>query len=113
MEGRTFEDQACQRYIDGELTSEELDRAFDTLISAIHHQIFQDVYPWAEFRTVDIAKGDTFFGLKQHIVPFLDRTFAELKRAPFASGPQGFASRGAHYLRDQRPVRSEHPAAEK
>src|ERR1017187_3667912 len=47
---------------------------------AIHHYIFQDVYPWAgRFRTVNIARSGQFlFAVAEHVVPALTTVFGEL-----------------------------------
>ena len=45
----------------------------------IHHFLFQDVYAWAgEFRTVPIAKGDSFFARPEHIGSELQKLFHRL-----------------------------------
>lgn len=96
-----FEAQATNFRI-RQLEHKALVGSFDTLhLRAVHHHIFRDVYTWAgEFRTVDISKGGQLFGLKQHIVPFLEKTFAELQKEHYLAGAdsKGFANRGAHYL---------------
>jgi cell filamentation protein len=85
-----------------ELLSSPKPGRFDSAhLQGIHHYIFQDVYPWAgEFRTVDISKGGHLFGLTQHIVSSLDKTFDDLKKERHLSGADrgGFANRGAYYL---------------
>jgi cell filamentation protein len=70
-------------------------------IQAIHHHIFQDVYPWAEeFRTVDISKGGNLFGLSKHVVSSINKTCAELKKERDLNGANQrlFANRGTYYL---------------
>ena len=48
---------------------------------AIHHHLFQDVYPWAgRFRTLRIAKGESVFCYPEHIAAQMSGTFAELKK---------------------------------
>jgi cell filamentation protein, protein adenylyltransferase len=54
---------------------------------AVHHHLFQDVYPWAgRFRTVRIAKGGSMFCYPEHISAQMQTTFSGLK--------------AQHYLRD-------------
>jgi cell filamentation protein len=70
-------------------------------LQSIHHYIFQDVYEWAgEFRTVDISKSGNLFGLTQHIVPFLDKTFEHLRNERYLSGldRERLLKRAAYYL---------------
>ena len=45
------------------LEAQPLSGQFDLAhLQAIHHHIFQDIYPWAgELRTIDIAKGQSYF----------------------------------------------------
>jgi cell filamentation protein len=66
-------------------------------LQAIHRHIFQDVYPWAgELRTVDIAKGRSYFASHRYLVSSAQTIFARLKqeqhlrglaREPSQSGP--------------------------
>ena len=96
-----FEGTATARRI-AELAHHPIRGTFDTShLQAIHRYIFQDVYAWAgEFRTVDISKGGHLFGLYQHIVPFLHKTFVELQMEKYLAGTRlkHFAHRAAHYL---------------
>ena len=47
----------------------------------IHKYVFQDVYAWAgEFRTVPIAKGNSFFARPGHIGPELQKLFSAIRR---------------------------------
>lgn len=56
-------------------------------LKAIHHHFFSDVYEWAgQERTVDIAKGNSYFGNKQYLSKELNKLFSKLK--------------ADHYLRD-------------
>jgi fido (protein-threonine AMPylation protein) len=67
----------------------------------IHHYLFQDVYAWAgEFRTVPIAKGNSFFARPEHIQPELQKLFHQLAGEQFLRGidSSGFCRRAAHYL---------------
>ena len=47
----------------------------------IHRYLFQDVYARAgEFRTVPIAKGNSFFARPEHIGPELQKLFSAIRR---------------------------------
>jgi cell filamentation protein len=49
-------------------------------LKAIHNHFFRDVYEWAgKERTVDIAKGDSYFCHQQFITKELDKLFSKLK----------------------------------
>jgi cell filamentation protein len=97
----TFEEQATNFRL-RQLEHKPLAGAFDTRhLQGIHHHIFQDLYTWAgEFRTVDLSKAGSLFGLVQHIDPSLNRTFAELQieRHLNGAGLKRFSSRAAYYL---------------
>lgn len=79
-------------------------------IQAIHHQLFQDVYPWAgENRTVNIAKGQPF-AQHENIVPFTQHLAAEISRANRLHGTSSeqFAHQLANFynqLNDIHPFR--------
>jgi cell filamentation protein len=67
----------------------------------IHHYLFQDVYAWAgEFRTVPIAKRNSFFARPEHIQAELQKLFHQLAGEQFLRGidSSGFCRRAAHYL---------------
>jgi fido (protein-threonine AMPylation protein) len=67
----------------------------------IHRYLFQDVYASAgEFRTVPIAKGNSFFARPEHIQAELQRVFHQLAGEQSLRGidPSGFCQRAAHYL---------------
>ena len=67
----------------------------------IHRYLFQDVYAWAgEFRTVPIAKGNSFFARPEHIGPELQKLFHQLAAEQSLRGKdsKGFCQRAAHYL---------------
>ena len=96
--------------LEADATSERIDQLKQTPISgkfdtrhllAIHHHIFQDVYPWAgELRTVNIGKSGGLFALQQHIVSTLAKTLEDLKQERYLSGAdlKRFCDRGAYYL---------------
>ncbi|TWA26362.1 cell filamentation protein [Sinorhizobium medicae] len=52
---------------------------------ALHHHLFQDVYPWAgEYRTIRTAKGSSMFCYPEHIEKEMNKQFARLKTPAFA-----------------------------
>jgi fido (protein-threonine AMPylation protein) len=69
------------------------------------------VYAWAgEFRTVPIAKGNSFFARPEHIGPELQKLFHQLAGEQSLRGKdsKGFCQRGAHYLGE---INALHPFA--
>jgi len=51
-------------------------------LRGIHRYLFQDVYEWAgEFRTVDIAKGNSYFAHVPYIESTLKDLFERLSKA--------------------------------
>jgi fido (protein-threonine AMPylation protein) len=77
----------------------------------IHHFLFQDVYAWAgEFRTVPIAKGNSFFARPEHIGPELQKLFHHLagERCLRGSDSKEFCQRAAYYLGE---INALHPFA--
>jgi cell filamentation protein len=74
--------QEVEGFIFGLKNQEELSHGnFDYAhLQAIHHHFFGDVYEWAgKERTVDIAKGNSYFCHKQYISKELDKLFSKLK----------------------------------
>jgi cell filamentation protein len=70
----------------------------------IHQHLFQDVYAWAgEFRTVPIAKGNSFFARPEHIRAELQKLFHQLAGEQYLRGidSKGFCQRAALPWRDQ------------
>jgi len=68
---------------------------------AIHHHLFQDVYPWAgRFRTVRLGKGGSMFCYPEHIAREMKALFAGLKRGRFLQGlsAEEFSTRAAGFL---------------
>jgi cell filamentation protein len=56
-------------------------------LSALHAQVFSQVYPWAgKLRQVDIAKGDTHFLKHQEIAYELEALFSNLTNSNFLVG---------------------------
>jgi cell filamentation protein len=79
---------------------------------ALHHHLFQDVYPWAgRFRTVRISKGGSMFCYPENIAGEMRRLFADLRRDAFLRGTtaDAFAQRAAHFLAELNAV---HPFRE-
>jgi len=53
----------------------------------IHRHLFQDVYAWAgEFRTVNLAKGNSFFARTGYICQELPKIFQRLASENFLHG---------------------------
>jgi cell filamentation protein len=71
-------------------------------LRAIHHAIFQDVFPWAgDFREVMTSRSGSFgFPPPQFILPSLETLFQALKAEHHlkALAPDTFALRAAQYL---------------
>lgn len=68
---------------------------------AIHHHLFQDVYPWAgKFRTVRIAKDGSAFCYPENIAPEMTRLFTSLRQKQFLKNLpwDGFAKEAAAFL---------------
>lgn len=70
-------------------------------LTGIHRYLFQDVYEWAgEFRTVDIAKGNSYFAHVTYIESTLRNLFERLSKEQHLRGlsQERFASRVAEVL---------------
>lgn len=70
-------------------------------LTAIHHFIFRDVYPWAgEFRKVDIFKGHSQFETHQNIKPMLLQLFDDCTRKRYFKGLSinDFAEQAGQFL---------------
>ena len=70
-------------------------------LQGIHRYLFQDVYEWAgDFRTVDIAKGNSYFAHVPYIESTLKGVFGELSEERHLRGlnQERFASRLAQIL---------------
>src|SRR5437879_3879648 len=70
-------------------------------LQRIHRYLFQDVYEWAgHFRTVDIAKGNSYFAHVLYVESTLKELFEKLSEAHHLSGlnQEKFTSRGAEIL---------------
>jgi cell filamentation protein len=93
-------DRVGQRSL--ELIEHPLSGLFDiTHLQRIHRYLFQDVYVWAgHFRTVDIAKGNSYFAHVPYIESTLKGLFEKLSAEQHLRGlnQEGFARRGAEIL---------------
>jgi cell filamentation protein len=93
-------DRVGQRSL--ELIERPLSGLFDIEhLQGIHRYLFQDVYEWAgDFRTVDIAKGDSYFAHVPYIESTLKGLFGELSEERHLRGlnQERFASRLAQIL---------------
>ena len=70
-------------------------------LRGIHRYLFQDVYEWAgEFRTVDIAKGNSYFAHVPYIESTLKDLFERLSKGQHLHGlnQERFADRVAEVL---------------
>ena len=97
----TFEaDRVGQRSL--ELLEHPLSVRFDTAhLQEIHRYLFQDVYEWAgQFRTVDMAKGDSYFARVPYIESTLNSLFGKLSGGKHFRGldQEAFAGRAAEIL---------------
>ena len=85
-----------------ELIENPLSGLFDVVhLQRIHRYLFQDVYEWAgHFRTVDIAKGKSFFAHVPYIRSTLEGLFARLseEQHPRGVSQEAFAHRAAEIL---------------
>ena len=93
-------DRVGQRSL--ELIENPLSGLFDVVhLQRIHRYLFQDVYEWAgHFRTVDIAKGKSFFAHVPYIRSTLEGLFARLseEQHPRGVSQEAFAHRAAEIL---------------
>ena len=93
-------DRVGQRSL--ELIEHPLTGLFDmTHLQQIHRYLFQDVYEWAGcFRTVDIAKGNSFFAHVPYIRSTLEALFEKLSDEQHlrSVNQEVFAHRGAEIL---------------
>jgi cell filamentation protein len=81
-------------------------------LKQIHQHLFQDVYAWAgEFRTVNMAKGNSFFARPEYIIPELQKVLDGLASEHFLRGAdsKGFCERAAFFLGEMNAV---HPFRE-
>jgi len=68
---------------------------------AIHHHLFQDVYPWAgKFRTVRMAKDGSAFCYPEHIAKEMRSTFGALAAHRYLRGlsREAFTIKAAEFL---------------
>lgn len=96
-----FEADATAERI-SQLSGKPISSKFDTHhLQAIHHHIFQDVYPWAgEFRTVNISRAKQFpFAFPEQIIPNLEKISRELARERLGKLEAAkFAARAGRYM---------------
>jgi cell filamentation protein len=81
-------------------------------LKQIHHHLFQDVYAWAgEFRTVNMAKGNSFFARPEYVLPELQKVLDRLASEHFLRGAdsQRFCERAAYLFAEINAV---HPFRE-
>jgi cell filamentation protein len=79
---------------------------------AVHHHLFQDVYPWAgRYRTVRTSKGGNMFCYPEHIRAQMERVFRQLKEDDFLRGRsfEGFMDGAAVFLSELNAI---HPFRE-
>src|SRR5437016_6530666 len=79
-------------------------------LQRIHRYLFQDVYEWAgHFRTVDIAKGKSFFAHVPYIRSTLEGLFARLRSEEHTSELQSLTNLVCRLLlekKNKRPYRA-------
>jgi cell filamentation protein len=79
---------------------------------AIHHHIFQDVYPWAgRYRTVRTAKDGNWFCYPEHISAEMTRIFRDLREQDFLRKKtfEEFVDGATHFLAELNAI---HPFRE-
>ena len=85
-----------------ELINNPLSGFFDVAhLQRIHRYLFQDVYEWSgQFRTVDIAKGNSYFAHVPYIRSTLEGLFEKLSNEQHLRGldQEAFARRAADIL---------------
>ena len=78
----------------------------------LKYHLFQDVFAWAgEFRTVNMARGNSFFARPEYIVPELQKVLDRLASEHLLRGAdsQGFCERAAYFFGEMNAV---HPFRE-
>jgi cell filamentation protein len=81
-------------------------------LKRIPHHLFQDVYAWAgEFRTVNMAKRNSFFARPEYIVPELQKVLDRRASEHLLRGAdsQGFCERATYFFGEMNAV---HPFRE-
>lgn len=85
-----------------ELGESPIHGSFDSAhLGRIHEYLFQDVYAWAgRFRTVAIAKGDSFFARPEHVAGGLENLCQKLANENALQKMEAakFCQRAAHYF---------------
>jgi cell filamentation protein len=96
-----------------ELSENPVSLGFDSNhLKRIHHHLFQDVYSWAgDFRTVNLAKGNSFFARPEYLISQLRNVLDRLVREAFlrGTGPAEFCERAAHFFAEMNAI---HPFRE-
>jgi cell filamentation protein len=91
-----------------ELYENPLPLGFDVShLKGIHRHLFQDVYGWAgEFRTVNMAKGNSFFARPEYIDSELQRVLDRLASEHFLreTDSQGFCGRTAYFMGEMNAI---------
>lgn len=81
-------------------------------LKAIHNHFFHDVYAWAgQERTVDIAKGNSYFGNQQYLTKELNKLFLKLKEDHYLRdlSHDGFCEKLSYYFNE---INAAHPFRE-
>lgn len=81
-------------------------------LKAVHKHLFGQVYPWAgQERTVDISKGNSYFGHTQFLSKALDKIFNCLRTDQYLQGlnKSDFCIKLAHYFNE---INAAHPFRE-
>ncbi len=81
-------------------------------LKAIHHHFFHLIYAWAgQERTVDIAKGESYFANKQFITSEITKLFDKLKQDHFLAGlnQSNFCTKLSYYFNELNAI---HPFRE-
>lgn len=76
---------------------------------ALHRHIFQDIFPWAgELRTIDIAKGGSYFASARYLQGELDKCFAAMRNDARLPSPdqEQFLAAAAEHLNE---INARHP----
>jgi len=111
-------DQATLQAFEDDMASQRaeepspLGRLSASHYKAIHHHLFQDVYPWAgKLRTVRISKGGSMFCYPENIAGEMQRLFGNLQRERFLAGltTETFAAKASHFLAELNAI---HPFRE-
>lgn len=81
-------------------------------LKAIHQHFFHDIYEWAgQERTIDIAKGNSYFANIQYLTKELNKLFAKLKSENYLHdlSPDEFCEKLSFYFNE---INAAHPFRE-